>query len=118
MRKSAKLSIIAVLLLSLVLTACGKDNAPGNENSGKSDSIKIEFFQQQGEEAIQNAYRKVIADFTKEYPNIIIDMNTVPDPVKVLTSRFATNDIPPLFTDYPTQLQFKEKVKKTDISRT
>ncbi|WP_053376600.1 ABC transporter substrate-binding protein [Paenibacillus sp. FJAT-27812] len=111
MRRSVKLSVIAMLLVSIMLTACSKENAPANGNSGKSDSIKIEFFQQQGEEAIQNAYREIIADFTKEYPNILIDMNTVPDPVKVLTSRFATNDIPPLFTDFPTQLQFKEKVK-------
>ncbi|KOY16032.1 hypothetical protein AMS66_14785 [Paenibacillus xylanivorans] len=95
----------------MILTACGKENVADNGNSSKSDVVKIEFFQQQGEEAIQNAYHEIIADFTKEYPNIAINMNTVPDPVKVLTSRFATNDIPPLFTDYPTQLQFKEKVK-------
>ncbi|REK75164.1 ABC transporter substrate-binding protein [Paenibacillus paeoniae] len=111
MKRRTKLSIIAVLLASLVMTACGKESTPSNSDNGKGDVVKIEFFQQQGEEAIQSAYREVIADFSKEYPNIVIDMNTVPDPVKVLTARFATNDIPPLFTDFPTQLQFKEKVK-------
>ncbi|MDR9746091.1 extracellular solute-binding protein [Paenibacillus taichungensis] len=111
MKRSAKLSVTAMLLMSIILTACGKENVADNGNSSKSDVVKIEFFQQQGEEAIQNAYHEIIADFTKEYPNIEINMNTVPDPVKVLTSRFATNDIPPLFTDFPTQLQFKEKVK-------
>ncbi|MGV2881286.1 ABC transporter substrate-binding protein [Paenibacillus taichungensis] len=111
MKRSAKLAVTAMLLMSIILTACGKENVADNGNSSKSDVVKIEFFQQQGEEAIQNAYHEIIADFTKEYPNIAINMNTVPDPVKVLTSRFATNDIPPLFTDFPTQLQFKEKVK-------
>jgi len=111
MKRSAKFGVIATLLLSLVMTACGNESSSSNGDKSKSDVVKIEFFQQQGEEAIQNAYREVIADFTKEYPKIGIDMNTVPDPVKVLTSRFATNDIPPLFTDYPTQLQFKEKVE-------
>jgi raffinose/stachyose/melibiose transport system substrate-binding protein len=37
-------------------------------------------------------------------------MNTVPDAGRVLTSRVVSGDIPPLFSDYPTQLQFKEKV--------
>ncbi|MFF2017076.1 ABC transporter substrate-binding protein [Paenibacillus sp. NPDC058177] len=111
MKRSAKLSVTAMLLMSIILTACGKENVAENGNASESDVVKIEFFQQQGEEAIQNAYHEIIADFTKENPNIVINMNTVPDPVKVLTSRFATNDIPPLFTDFPTQLQFKEKVK-------
>ncbi|KAG2970955.1 hypothetical protein PC120_g26516 [Phytophthora cactorum] len=111
MKRSAQIFVTAMLLMSIILTACGKENEADNGNSNKSDVVKIEFFQQQGEEAIQNAYHEIIADFTKEYPNIAINMNTVPDPVKVLTSRFATNDIPPLFTDFPTQLQFKEKVK-------
>ncbi|NUU60081.1 ABC transporter substrate-binding protein [Paenibacillus agri] len=111
MKRTAKLSVTAMLLMSIILTACGKEDAAENGNASKSDVVKIEFFQQQGEEAIQNAYHEIIADFTKENPNIVINMNTVPDPVKVLTSRFATNDIPPLFTDFPTQLQFKEKVK-------
>jgi raffinose/stachyose/melibiose transport system substrate-binding protein len=35
----------------------------------------------------------------------------VPDAGMVLTSRVASGDVPPLFSDYPTQLQFKEKVR-------
>lgn len=37
-------------------------------------------------------------------------MNTVPDAGTVLTSRISSGDIPVIFSDYPTQTQFKQKV--------
>lgn len=79
--------------------------------SGDGEVLEIEFFQQQGEEAIQAGYNAIIEDFQKEYPNIRIIQNTVPDSLKVLASRIATDDVPPLLTDWPTQSQFKEKVR-------
>ena len=72
---------------------------------------KVEFYQQKMEEAPQRAYAEVISRFAAEYPDIEIELNTVPDAGTVLMQRIATNDIPPIFTDYPTQTQFKEKVK-------
>ena len=83
----------------------------GGDESASGEVIEIEFFQQQGEEAIQAGYNAIIEDFQKEYPNIKITQNTVPDSLKVLASRIATDDVPPLLTDWPTQSQFKEKVR-------
>ena len=71
---------------------------------------KIEFFQQKMEEAPQHAYAEVLARFNEEYPDIEIEINTVPDAGTVLMQRIATEDIPPIFSDYPTQTQFKQKV--------
>ncbi len=72
---------------------------------------KVEFFQQKMEEGPQRAYAEVIKRFKDENPEIDIEINTVPDAGTVLMQRIATNDIPPIFSDYPTQMQFKKKVK-------
>ncbi|MFF2093179.1 extracellular solute-binding protein [Paenibacillus sp. NPDC058174] len=125
MNKKIQFTLICLLLAAFTIVAAGCGKAANNESSTNSNGgkasgdgvVKIEFFQQQGEEAIQSAYKAVIEDFSKEYPNIKIEMNTVPDSVKVLTARVASGDIPPLFTDWPTQLQFKEKVKNGYIEK-
>lgn len=120
-----KKSVLAIILCGVIaagaLAGCGGSN-PGStpvdvsstevSSTGTSDKVlTIEFFQQKGEEGPQKGYQQIIDNFNKEYPNIKIEMNTVPDPVKVLTSRIASNDIPPIFTDFPTQMQFKKKVE-------
>ncbi|MEG2315003.1 MAG: extracellular solute-binding protein [Clostridia bacterium] len=71
---------------------------------------KIEFFQQKMEEGPQRAYSLVIEKFAAENPDIVLDLNTVPDAGTVLMQRISTGDIPPLFSDYPTQMQFKQKI--------
>ncbi len=70
----------------------------------------VEFFQQKMEEGPQRAYAQVIEKFSAEYPDIAINLNTVPDAGTVLMQRISTGDIPPLFSDYPTQVQFKQKI--------
>ncbi len=70
----------------------------------------VEFFQQKMEEAPQRAYAEAIAKFQEENPDLVIQLNTVPDAGTVLQQRISTGDIPPIFTDYPTQMQFKTKV--------
>lgn len=71
---------------------------------------KVEFFQQKMEEGPQRAYAQAIEKFNAENPGIVIEMNTVPDAGTVLMQRISTGDIPPLFSDYPTQMQFKQKI--------
>lgn len=71
---------------------------------------KVEFFQQKMEEGPQRAYAQVIEKFHAEYPDLAIELNTVPDAGTVLMQRIATDDIPPIFSDYPTQVQFKQKI--------
>ncbi|MEG1777171.1 MAG: carbohydrate ABC transporter substrate-binding protein, partial [Clostridia bacterium] len=45
---------------------------------------KIEFFQQKMEEGPQRAYSLVIEKFAAENPDIVLDLNTVPDAGTVL----------------------------------
>lgn len=129
MKKRVLAVLLSSMLVGSVLAGCGNDSDGGNSSAANNDGgndasktssastgdsskkIELEFFQQQGEEAIQAGYNAVIADFMAENPNIVITQNTVPDAAKVLASRIAVDDIPPVLTDWPTQMQFKEKVK-------
>lgn len=74
------------------------------------DVMTIEFFQQKGEEGPQKGYQAIIDKFNAANPDIRIEMNTVPDAGTVLTSRISSGDIPVIFSDYPTQQQFRQKV--------
>ena len=71
----------------------------------------VEFFQQKPEEGPQKAYQAVIDAFMAANPDCAIEMSTVPDAATVLTQRMSNGDTPPIFSDYPTQIQFKNKVK-------
>lgn len=71
---------------------------------------KVEFFQQKMEEGPQRAYAQVLEKFHAENPDIQIELNTIPDAGTVLMQRISTGDIPPIFSDYPTQTQFKQKI--------
>lgn len=84
------------------------ENAADKQASG--EVLTIEFFQQKGEEGPQKGYQAIIDKFNAENPDIVIEMNTVPDPGTVLTSRISSGDIPVIFSDYPTQMQFGQKV--------
>ena len=84
--------------------------AAGEEAKASGDVLTIEFFQQKAEEGPQKGYQAIIDKFNAENPDIVIEMNTVPDAGTVLTSRISSGDIPVIFSDYPTQMQFKQKV--------
>lgn len=123
MKKRILAALLSALLVAALATSCDSGTSTSSaapaagdaSEAGTSDAanaggdsdtsggvIELEFFQQQGEEAIQAGYEAVIADFEEEYPNIKITQNTVPDAAKVLTSRIATDDCPPVLTDWPT----------------
>lgn len=107
---------ICMILIGTSLAACGGSSAneSNTEEKGKQESkedvLTVEFFQQKTEEAAQVGYNQIIEKFNEANPDIKIEMNTVPDAPTVLTSRVASGDIPTIFTDFPTQVQFKQKV--------
>lgn len=110
---------VALLLcsafLGVALTGCGNTGSQeaGTEKSTEKageKALTIEFFQQKGEEGPQKGYQAIIDKFNQENPDVKIEMNTVPDAGTVLTSRISSGDIPVIFSDYPTQMQFKQKV--------
>lgn len=99
-----KKKLAAILCAAMAVTGLTAIQA------GASDVLTIEFFQQKSEEAAQVGYQEIIDKFNEENPDIKIEMNTVPDAPTVLTSRVASGDIPVIFTDFPTQVQFRQKV--------
>ena len=80
------------------------------EGQTSGEVLTIEFFQQKGEEGPQKGYQAIIDKFNAENPDIVIEMNTVPDAPTVLTSRISSGDIPVIFSDFPTQVAFRQKV--------
>lgn len=109
MKKKLALALCAMLTVTS-LAACSKKGTGDSASETKGDVLTIEFFQQKGEEGPQKGYKTIIDKFNSENPDIKIEMNTVPDPGTVLTSRISSGDIPVIFSDYPTQQQFKQKV--------
>lgn len=86
-------------------------DASGEETAASSgDVMTLEFFQQKSEEGPQKGYQAIIDKFNAENSDVQIEMNTVPDAGTVLTSRISSGDIPVIFSDYPTQVQFRQKV--------
>lgn len=93
------------------------EDASGDEAQSQDDGAQasgdvmtLEFFQQKSEEGPQKGYQAIIDKFNAENSDVQIEMNTVPDAGTVLTSRISSGDIPVIFSDYPTQVQFKQKV--------
>lgn len=109
MKKKLALALCAMLTVTS-LAACSKKGTGDSASETKGDVLTIEFFQQKGEEGPQKGYKTIIDKFNSQNPDIKIEMNTVPDPGTVLTSRISSGDIPVIFSDYPTQQQFKQKV--------
>ncbi|GHU92265.1 sugar ABC transporter substrate-binding protein [Spirochaetia bacterium] len=104
-----KLFLLGACLLAASSLFAGGGSQKSDASSGGVTTI--EFFQQKMEEGPQRGYQAVVDRFNAEYAGKYkVEMNTVPDAGRVLTSRVVAGDIPPLFSDYPTQLQFKEKV--------
>ena len=103
MKKGVAVSMAAAMALSAAMMMTSVPVYAG-------DPLEIEFFQQKCEEGPQKGYQEIIDKFNKENPDIKITMNTVPDAGTVLTSRISSGDIPVIFSDYPTQTQFKQKV--------
>ncbi|AWY97550.1 ABC transporter substrate-binding protein [Blautia argi] len=112
MRK--RTAAVLSMILAISMTGCSSGVKPEEEKTnGKKDDgvLEIEFFQQKMEEGPQKGYQAIIDKFNEENSDIRIEMNTVPDAGTVLTSRIASGDIPVLFSDYPTQQQFRQKVE-------
>lgn len=89
--------------------SAAEESETGTE-AASGDVLEIEFFQQKGEDGPQKGYQAIIDKFNEENSDVHITMNTVPDAGTVLTSRISSGDIPVIFSDYPTQMQFKQKV--------
>ena len=84
------MSVIILLTGSVLFTAC----------SSKNDVVEIDFFQHN--QADEETFNKIIADFHSEYPNIRVKQICLPEKTadSVITMRFQNNDIPDIFNSW------------------
>ncbi len=99
--------LIGVLLLTaaaIVVYAFGLYRQPAQEEKQTPQAVTLEFYQQR-EEAMAG-FTAVIELFGREQPLIELFQRNVPNTQELLVARIRSGDIPDLFTDWPTQLNF------------
>ncbi|WP_435922247.1 ABC transporter substrate-binding protein [Paenibacillus sp. DYY-L-2] len=106
MNKKRSLVILSVLLvMSMMLAACGGNNKAnsGNAEGGKSANGEVKtvkIFQFKTE--IVEGLNELKVEFEKEYPNIKLDIQTVgggADYAAALKTKFASDDAPDIFSN-------------------
>lgn len=104
MKKRILSMVLCSALLITTVTGCGKSAEKATTTSDKK--VELEFFQQKSE--VVDVYNKIIEKFMSENPNIKIKQTATPDAAKVLVTRLSTNDIPDIFSIFPTQTIYKK----------
>lgn len=106
MNKKRSLVILSVLLvMSMLLAACGGNNKAnsgnaegGNPAKGEVKTVKIFQFKTE----IVEGLNELKVEFEKEYPNIKLDIQTVgggADYAAALKTKFASDDAPDIFSN-------------------
>ncbi|MFD2672595.1 ABC transporter substrate-binding protein [Marinicrinis sediminis] len=108
------LGMVMASLLVFGLAACSSDNqnesanGASNQQANGKEAVEIEFFQQK-REAVET-FDQLISAFNTDNKEVNMKQNNVPDSSKVLITRMASNDMPPVFTDWPLKAEFKARV--------
>lgn len=103
MKKSTMTLMSLVLVMSVVLAACGGSggSGSGNSGSGKDEEVKtVKIFQFKTE--IVEGLNELAVEFNKEYPNIKLDIQTVgggADYGAALKTKFASGEAPDIFSN-------------------
>ncbi len=88
---------IVVFFAAFFMIGCGREvEVP--QNSG-SEVVEIEFFNSKKE--TQEIMNYLIGEFEQEYPNIRVNHNTSVGGYQTLLSRFASNNVPDVFIQWP-----------------
>lgn len=92
-----KLSLLALALAAVttLVSACGKTADTGDSASGATDkgkTVEIHFFQYKPE--ARGTFDKLIKKFEETNPNIKIIQDNPPDPLTVLKTKVASNEVP------------------------
>ena len=102
--KSKLLKAGILLLASLSLAGCGKDD--GLTADGK---VEIEYFNQKKE--MSDTIKEIAQDFEAQNPDIKIKVVDVPSPGDVLKTRVLAGDLPDVMNTYPQSLELQEWAK-------
>ncbi len=104
-KKPALLAVSVLMVMSLVLAACGGNNNAASDSNGNSstntDKVKtVTIFQFKTE--IVEGLNELKVEFEKEHPNIKLDIQTVgggADYAASLKTKFASGDAPDIFSN-------------------
>ncbi|GIO36982.1 ABC transporter substrate-binding protein [Paenibacillus antibioticophila] len=109
MKKSSWMIVSVLLIMSMLLSACGGSNNAGNTvngntqngsapSTGETKTVKIFQFKTE----IVEGLNELKVEFEKEYPNIKLDIQTVgggADYAAALKTKFASGDAPDIFSN-------------------
>jgi raffinose/stachyose/melibiose transport system substrate-binding protein len=106
-RKRLGMFLSVMLVMSMLLAACGGNkntdtsNSAGNGSAGKTGEVKtVKIFQFKTE--IVESLNELKVEFEKEYPNIKLDIQTIgggADYGAALKTKFASGDAPDIFSN-------------------
>lgn len=77
------------------------------------ESVNLDFFQMR-EEAL-SGFTRVIRDFEEAEGGIHVDQQNVSSALELFLARMQRNDLPSVFTFWPTQLSFRKLVEKGQV---
>lgn len=91
MFKKVLKTFVVLLLASIVLAGCS-----GGNKTGKDGKITLELFSNKQESV--ETYKKLIAKFEEQNPDIKIELNVPPEADTVLKTRLTKNDMPDIMS--------------------
>ena len=119
MKNMKTISVAIVLILSLVLAACGSNNNGGNggnaagdatggatgntsgetaANGGSDKKVKLTIYSTVNDQALKDYYVEIANAYTKENPNVTFEFqNPGNDYENILRMKMAANDLPDIF---------------------
>jgi raffinose/stachyose/melibiose transport system substrate-binding protein len=95
--------IVTILVgISIFATGCSSNSGSSADGSGNNESgnneVTLSLYSTMGLEHEKNAFKSVIADFEKEYPDINIETNFPAGEYEgILRVKMAANDMPDIF---------------------
>lgn len=109
MKKISWMLVSVILLVSMILTACG-GTAPAADSGGTSgEKVEIRFFHKWPEPEQLEYYNFVIAEFEKANPNVKVTMEAVADePYKdKIRILMASGEVPDIYFSWAGEFSWK-----------
>ncbi|WP_325176612.1 ABC transporter substrate-binding protein [Paenibacillus alkalitolerans] len=114
MKRIVLLTLSVLLMFSMLLIGCsqrtGNSAAPAGETTAPSDSasketiggdgakVKLTVYSTTNDKPVQEVFKQIAADFTKENPNIAVDLQFPGSEYEnIMKVKMAANDLPDVF---------------------
>lgn len=102
----------AVFMAAGSLAGCGASGNTGQEDSGKSEKVKIKLFT--GKIETIDVMNEIIDDFNKSQDKITVEQEYQKDASNIIKIKFASDEVPDIMTTY--EQGFVDEGKYMDLS--